>query len=529
MKSLPVILASLSILAACGAAEQDVTPDVGDRTHEINQFIAELEYLPILEAEPRTPVECTADCEPDGQEDDWYCTYSRYHETAHYSEFIAFQPDSASLWPGSIVQGGDAEHGFFTPVGVARAPMVFSVSLENLTSTPVGRMSEPSLSTFREERNRILAQGVTGATPAAIDFEVRQVHSDTQISLALGASVLWPGGGNVTAGFNFEASDKRTKILVNYTQAYYTIDIDAPIEPADFFGPDVTVDELRAFMADDNPPMYVQSITYGRRVIFTVESSESADKVRAALDAAYESGVNVDVDLEAEYEDVLKESRIHAFVLGGSGAEAAGAIAGFEGLISYITKGGDYSKDSPGAPIAYKLAYLDNATTKLAFSTEYTERACTRNRARLHAQLISMDHLGGTDNGDYIELYGSVGLRYPTVDNPVIDCDTGGEVAYLWALDDGQWIDIEELSTWTPTTDTYVDLEQVGVGPDAQVCLFAELWEEDYSTFELSGDDWFGSFERIVGFETGWQGDHVLQPRGEGENAVDIRLRIDVE
>lgn len=506
-------------------------PDVGNEQQQsINDYVVSLPELEINPVEPKTEVECTDDCpEEEQQEGDLACSYARFRETGHYTEFISFQPDSAALWPGSILQGSDAQFGFYTPVGLARGPLTFSLSLENLQGSAVGRMPEPSLSAFRAERNKILAQGVSGSTPAAIAFEVEEIHSSSQVSLALGASVLWPGGASVTAGFNFDSSEKRTKILVNYTQAYYTIDIDAPIQPADFFGPGVTVEQLEQFSSAENPPVYVQSITYGRRVIFTVESSESADKIRAALEAAYEARFDIDAKLEAEYEKVLKESTIRAFVLGGSGNEAAGAIAGFEGLLEYIKKGGDYSKDSPGAPIAYKLAYLDNAVTKFSFTTEYTQRACVVNRGRLHAELVDMAHIGGGDNGGNIEFYGAIGVRYPTEDSPVVDCATGGAVEYLWYMEDGQWLTMPEYGTWTPTTALYFDVDRLPVGEDQQLCLFAEIWEEDYSTIELSGDDFYGEAERLVPFAIGWGGEHLLQPRGGGEAGVDIRIRLDLE
>ncbi len=521
------LLTALALAAApaCSSETDGATDDlpVDDRADEVNVYLLGLPELVLADYVPKTPVECEDDECVDQQEDELFCTYSRFTETAHYSEFISFQPNSAALWPGSVVQGADAQEGFFTPVGVSRAPLTFSVSLENLSGKPVGRLENPSLSEFREVRNSILAQGTTGATPAAIDFEVTEVHSQSQISLALGASVLWPGGTSVSAGFNFDSSSKKTKILVNYTQAYYTIDIDTPIEPADFFGSDVTVDELQQFTSGDNPPLYVQSITYGRRVIFSVESNESADKVKAALQAAYEAGFEVDVDLEANYERTLRESTIRAFVLGGSGAEAAQAIAGFEGLVDYISKGGDYSKESPGAPIAYKLAYLDNAVTKFAFTTDYTERDCVTNRGTLRGDLMGIDHVGGGDNGN-LELYGWVGVRFPTADNPVIDCETGGDVEYLLNLGSDQYISMEEHSTWAPPAGSGFARANIPMGEGEKLCVFAEMYESD--TFS---DDDFGATARIVEFEVGWGGDHVLHTQGSGENALDVRLRLTVE
>ncbi len=530
MKTLTISLATLLLATtACATdpellGDDDDGPDIGSIGQELNVYLRSLPDLTIEAIVPKTEIDCGADCEDETQEGDLLCSYSRFTETQHYSEFIAFQPNSAALWPGSIVQGEAAKEGFFTPVGVARAPLTFSVSLENIAGSPVGQLKTPSLSEFREERNRILGQGVTGSTPAAMDFEVTEIHSSSQISLALGASVMWPGGANVTAGFNFNSSEKKTKILVNYTQAYYTIDIDAPIEPKDFFPEGMTVDQVAEFTSSDNPPVYVQSITYGRRVIFSVETNETADKIKAALEAAYEASLTVDGKLDAEYEQALQESTIRAFVLGGSGQEAAGAIAGFQGLLSYITKGGDYSKDSPGAPIAYKLAYLDNEVTKFAFTTDYTERHCQRNRGRMRVELTGMDHLGGGDAGDTLEIYGQVAIRVPVDNDGVLDCSTGGELIDVWNLGSNQYVAIPEFSTWTPTSSIYVDIDDLPIGVDQDICLFAELWEKD-DFF----DDYFGYHERMISFGTGWGGDHVLQPRGDGDNAIDVHVRITLE
>jgi thiol-activated cytolysin len=168
---------------------------------------------------------------------------------------------------------------------VKLAPVTFSVSLENIANSPVGHMEVPSLSAFRDARNEILAGGVTGATPASLDFDVIEVHSESQIAIALGAGVNWPGGPEIAASFDFSSSNKKTKILVNFTQAYYTIDEDTPTTPKDFFDPSVTVDDLAPYADAGARRSTIQSITFGRRVIFSVESNESAETVKAALEA----------------------------------------------------------------------------------------------------------------------------------------------------------------------------------------------------------------------------------------------------
>lgn len=501
--------------------------NLGDGHQAIDKFIDELNDLVLPDTQSKTLTDCTGDmCPKDAQEGDSFCSYKHYAETVHYDKFVAFAPNSATLWPGVVVRGADAQEGLLTPIGVKLAPMTFSVSLENIANSPVGHLEEPSLSTFRDARNAILAGGVTGATAASLDFDVQEIHSQSQIATALGAGVNWPGGGAITASFDFNSSDKKTKILVNLTQAYYTIDVDSPTTPKDFFDASVTVDDLKPYADDKSPPLYVQSITFGRRVLFSVESDETAESIKAALEATYKGAVDVTAKVTAEQQKALQSSTIRAFVIGGAGGEATGAINGFEGLVTYVKNGGNYSKDSPGAPIAYKLAYLDNTATQLAFTTEYSERECTKNQGAMHVDLVSFNHLSGTDVGGNIEFYGYVTARVPTLNNGVLSCTKGGKEVDLWRYNEGTWLTMPELTTWKPTNPIFLDLNNVKFGKGQAICLAGHLWDEDYSTGELTSDDDFGGDEQLIQYENGWEGEHVLQLRGPGNAAVDVTIAI---
>lgn len=343
----------------------------------ISEFVFELGHLEIPDWAPKTENDCEGlDCPVDGPEGDEYCVYVDYDETVHAHEFVAFQPNSATLWPGNVVRGDDAQHGILTPVGVGRAPLTFSLSLDNLGGSPVGEMPEPSLSSFRDERNRILAQGTSGSVPAQIAFEITRVFSSSQVAVSVGGSLDWFSGSFSTM-FDFANTEESTKILVDFTQAYYTIDVDAPGLPSEFFPDEVTVDQLSNFAGPEYPPMYVQSITYGRRVVFSLESSYTEEEVRFALDASFDAllaGGSVSVD--TFHRNVLEQSRMSALIIGGSGTDAVKSVTGFDGLVEFLLSGGEFNKDSPGAPIAYKLAYLDNTPARLALVSEYPEISC---------------------------------------------------------------------------------------------------------------------------------------------------------
>ncbi len=523
-------LGALTVSLLLGAC---VVEEVGGGSHEdfasIDEYLLGIPHLPVADSRPKTEVSCEENCPEPAQEGDYFCSHKRYSETVRFDRFVAFQPNSASMWPGTVVRGDDAQYGVLTPLGVELAPIKFSLSLENLNANPTGSMDEPSLSAFREERNRILAEGVTGATPAMIDFEIVQVHSESQIALSLGAGVDWPGAASVTGNFDFTTSAKKTHILVNFTQAYYTIDVDAPTRPSKFFSDAVTLDQIEKQVGVDNPPMYLQSMTFGRRVIFSVESTEDAKTIKAALEAAVTKAVSAEANVSATYQKALSESTIRAYVIGGAGGDATGVVSGFEGIVTYIKNGGNYSKESPGAPIAYKLAYLDNETAQLAFTSEYNERQCEKTLARVRVEILGFDHLGGGDVGGNIELHGDVSVRFPTPANGVTSCTKGGNVQALWSMPDDAWISMDELKTWEPPSPLFVNLHEVPVTKGAKLCLSSNLVEEDSATWELSGDDDFGSGELLIWAEDGWQGEHAIQVRGNGSEAVDVRVLISVE
>ena len=76
-------------------------------------------------------------------------------------------------------------------------------------------------------------------------------------------------------------------------------------------------------MGPGNPPVYVSSITYGRMVIFTFESTYSSEELGAALEFAYRGGVDVSGQVSVTYKDIISNSKITAYILGGTYAKAA--------------------------------------------------------------------------------------------------------------------------------------------------------------------------------------------------------------
>ncbi len=506
-RTLATLATSLTALAvgACTSEVGDLDA-VGD-ADAIDAYLRSLPYLPAA-----APGVDEGDRSQPTRQGDYQCTRQNLSETRQFDRIVAYAANSDSLWPGAIVAGDSVYSGLFSQIGFARSPLTISVSLENLVGAKSAVLAQPSLAAYREALTGVLESQLDGATAANIYSEIEEVHSQEQLALALGAEVSWLGSAaSIAASFDFRQEDTRSRYLVKFTQAYYTVDVDAPVRPSAFFAPEVTLADVEARVGDTNPPLYVASVTYGRMVVFTFESSYSAEEMNAALSFAYAGGVDVSGDVSVTYKDIISSSKITAFILGGSGGDAARTIDSYEALIDFIKDGGNYSRQSPGAPIAYKLAYLeDNSPGRLSLTTDYEVTECVRVSQKVKVTLlgIRVESAGG-DAGDDLELYGRIWA-------------SGGSSATLFDKGPGTYVQIREGTTWP--TGAFVSEAIIDVRPEAgQVIeLGADLWDYD----PVSANDAMGREVARAAFESGWRRDVTVLLTGDGARlAVTFRLQ----
>jgi thiol-activated cytolysin len=297
---------------------------------------------------------------------------------------------------------------------------------------------------------------------------------------------------------------------VQFTQAYYTVDVDAPEAPSGLFAPDVTLEDMQREFGDE-APVYVSSVTYGRTVLFTITSELSAEEVHAALEFAYRGTVSVDGSTSMSHEEVLQSSEITAFVLGGSGDAAVHAIFGIDELREFITSGGSYDRQSPGAPIAYKLAWVaDDSPAGFALSTEYEVPRCERVRqdVRVGLDALVVEQDGG-DDGDELELYGEI-----------VAIDGNDDEHVLWSADRDHAVAIGSGQRWPQGGDLAAAIVPVDPVAGATLGLRVRLWDQDDN-----GDDELADRVTWRAFEDGWRGDvSIAAAEGDQHAAVAIVL-----
>jgi thiol-activated cytolysin len=208
-------------------------------------------------------------------------------------------------------------------------------------------------------------------------FQVTSGFTSEQASLDLGVNAKW-ASGDASSQLAVKSDTQTSTLMAYYKQVFYTVTVDTPARPSLFFAEDVTVAELGRVVSADHPPAYVRSVDYGRILMIkmTTSTSETSIDVKAAFTQATES-VSGHGEIEAKYKSILKNSSFQVLALGG-GAKAAASFAGTDdgltNLKAYIQGGAAFSRENPGAPISYNVAFMkDNQLATMGFTTDYTE------------------------------------------------------------------------------------------------------------------------------------------------------------
>lgn len=503
----------LPLTAWIACASSPTTDDAA-----IDAHVAALQPLELPPERPEAEIACDALCDV-ALPSDQACELQRFSGLSHEEQLVSLASQPA-LWPGSWLRGDAAAEGQLSPIALPRAPMTISVSLENLDGTPATTVQAPSPSTFRTAQRDLLAQGLSGSAAAYVSFSIERIHSRSQLKAELKAqaSVDDETSASFEGTYDFDGDASMTRVLVDFSQAYYTVDVDLPPRPSDFLAETVTLSEVQT-ATGDAPPMVVQSVTYGRRILFAVATERSFTEVQRSLGAAMKGWLDGDLDLEDEAKEILTSASITGLIIGGSAEDAAGAISidDLDDIQTLVEKGGAYGADNPGAPIGYRLAYLDGSPARLAFATDYVTSDCRPNAAPVTA---SLERIARVDAMSEEAVQGRVDLRVPVEGAALVSCGEGGALFPILELDaqQDQFITVPAGTGWLPPTPPAVTAEEVALSGDPIICLEVELHERNggpigTATLPIRLEDWGGT--------------HVVNLFGPGGRHTEVEIAID--
>lgn len=363
-----VLIISLSLVACFSCSKKDGIEEQiieEEESEKINQELMQLQSF--SQPDEISSPELLEEEEPK-KDEEFECVVRKFKAAPGYDEMLALDPTSDVIYPGAMLKGESIPTGEYIGINGGRAPITLSISLENIEGTASVDIENPELSEVRNGVKSLLAQGVTGATPAEIVYETEEVYSEEHLKIALGANYR-SKNKSVSASFDFSNSEYRYRYVLKYLQVYYTIDMDLPTndDPGSLF---TVLPNL-----DGTSPVMVSSVKYGRMVLYTIESNANKSDVELAFNASFKSA---NAEGNVKYQSIINSSSIKALVIGGSGGDAAKVVTGPSGVYDYITKGGNYSADSPGAALAYTLRYIkeDFPIARVVLASEYSARNC---------------------------------------------------------------------------------------------------------------------------------------------------------
>lgn len=355
MKSLQISI-YLSVLAALliftSACEDGGNGGVNPDTESINELVAGI-------ALPGSASGLSVDRDTANPDYDipnnWVCETVEVDAQGAVGDYRTYDPNSDVVWPGNLLQGNSLIKSTPEVIDVKRAGGTFTINLINGSGSTQATVDEVTQPNVVSAINQIISDN-NGVLPANFIYDQKEVRSKEELALAMEVDVE-----TLTNDFNAKISassqTEYNSILVDFVQKYYTIIYQSPTDNSEVFDPSVTASDLNPYMGENNPPVYIKSVTYGRRYYLMITSTSSTKKMKASISNSYDAALaDVDIKAGATYVGDLSEVEIKVFAMGGDANQAAATFSGdFEAVKRFLTEGGTIDT---GVPLSYKMESL---------------------------------------------------------------------------------------------------------------------------------------------------------------------------
>ncbi|MDQ6617526.1 MAG: thiol-activated cytolysin family protein [Actinomycetota bacterium] len=372
----------------------------GTAAAAIDSYIATLGHLP-----PVNPVAVSGVGPPSTTtlSVGWDAVTQRMQGTAVYDKVVTFGTDQSVIWPGSVLQGGHVLDTAPAPVPLRRSGLTITVTgLSTKAGVSASRsVAIANTAMVTDAMNALLGQSFADVTTADLDVFVSQAYSVENSCQQLGISAHFLSS-DVKAQMSHSFQDKKASFVANVTQKYFNVSASDPGPGSSYFDPGVTPAEASPYMGQGNPPLYVSSISFGRRLVLLMLTDKREESFDADIQATY-GWVNGSASGKGGIgmNSLVSESAIHLFDIGGSTAAGVkvlsanpGEIAAIQTISDYIAAGANWSASSPGAPIGWTLRYVDDAVGFLAADALDYNTLSFRRKCFPNTVVVNQDNSG---------------------------------------------------------------------------------------------------------------------------------------
>ena len=290
------------------------------------------------------------------------------------SSFAVTNAATAECYPGALLLG-NSSLGEGDPQLLKAPRSDINLSLHGIgvkTGSDPGKMVNPTKSSdVTKAINEIKANWDGKDVPAEMDMSITQASSDMQVAAALGLEAGAVKKLKVDYSQSYTTSKKN--YVMNFKQVYYSVSADMPDKAGKLFSADADTDNILSKINNENPPVMVSNVDYGRLIMINIVSNHSENKIKAALQAAAASNK---AQLSAEYKNVLDNATFKYIVYGGSSEKAGSLVVtkDYQKLLEVINSESKFTDQTCAAPISYTARFLkDGRIASSNIATDYME------------------------------------------------------------------------------------------------------------------------------------------------------------
>ena len=208
--------------------------------------------------------------------------------TVSTEDIISVGTNFGKIWPGAIIEGNSLENGDLKLINAPRAGITINTNLPiNKTYRDI---EEPNSVTVQQAISEMQIE--SGSMPEGLEagaglmntrIEEYSTFIQAMLSMGINGGFTEPESkiklsGEVGGSIEFELNTH--SVIVKFVQNAFTVRLadDLINSPSDFFADNVTLDDIKKLendgtMGDDNVPLYIESVTYGRFLLFTLTST----------------------------------------------------------------------------------------------------------------------------------------------------------------------------------------------------------------------------------------------------------------
>ncbi|WP_189091891.1 thiol-activated cytolysin family protein [Deinococcus ruber] len=339
------------------------------------------------------------------------CSVQKFKIADSPPQYAAGTFDQDKLWVGALLQSKGLADGLGSLAPLA-VPAAKRLPIQLTSQLPIPSGSEtvaPTQSGYNAALARIrqAATGTPLGSTVRYEFAEESGFESSALQLGLNASYLT---AKASASLKLQSQSSSHKLTAVFYQNVFTVNADlAGQTPAAALFGSLSVADLTALgnagqLSYSNPPAYVDSVTYGRLLLVSMESNFSSSEMQAALRASYNFVAgSVSGSLDANQKKVLSSSKFSVYASGGDEGQVIDLIR--TGSLGSYFKG--VTSPTTFVPISFTARNLGDNSYAATFRTgEYSVTTC--NAASLTLKVQVLFHSVQTNDNKYDDVYGSV-------------------------------------------------------------------------------------------------------------------------